>query len=837
MSLFDSIRLGASGVSAGYEIERSIRLEKSQSMYLSRTAGNPTNQNKFSYSCWVKRTKVFDGSMVMYGGGGGSQTNSNAEALLYFVGSDQIASVYQGGLASCNVGWFMKATRKLRDPSAWMHFLSVWDGTLSGDSNRIKFYVNGVQDPLEHDCGSTSAGFAYLNKNGSTQYIGRMDAGSGPYYASFYLAEAYFVDGTACVPSDFIETSSTTGQVVPKNSEDVLSGLTMGNNGFYLNFSDNSNTTASTLGKDYSGNNNNWTPHNFNTNDIVQDSPTNNWAVLNINDKSNDTRLEISNGNLKAYASHGFRTVRSTFGVSSGKWYWEARLISWGDSFIGITDAEENISSTTRGAETANSAMIRQNNGNLRTNGGDAPYGNSQSNGDILGFALDMDNGKFYISENGTFYNSGNPANGTNAGKTGITGTVCPAAAPYDYRSCYFNFGQDDTFDGAQTSQGNTDGNGLGKFKYAPPSGFLALCSANLPNPSVVDGKKHFNTLTYSGNNSTNTITGLDFQPDWVSVKRRNGTASGNLVDSVRGVRKHIETDSSDAEQTESAGKNLTSFNSNGFTLGSDNSGSGQINTSGGTFVAWCWKAGTSFSNSAGYNSATLASSGSINASAGLAIISYTGNGSSNTNIKIAHGLGVKPAGIWLKNRSSGSQWRGWHQSLSTDGSYVIKNIIMNSSGSENNYGSQLRDLDSSTFTVRDVDANGNASVNKNGDNYIAYVFSEVEGYSKFGQYPGNSDSTRGTFVYLGFKPALVIIKKKNGDDNWEIHDNVRDPENPADRALFLNSTAGESTGRNIDFCSNGFCQRNANGNTNESGYTYIYYAWAESPFKFANGR
>ena len=164
--------------------------------------------------------------------------------------------------------------------------------------------------------------------------------------------------------------------------------------------------------------------------------------------------------------------------------------------------------------------MIRQNNGDIRTGGSNSSYGNSQSNGDILGFALDMDNGKFYIAENGTWYNSGDPVNGTNPAKSGLTGRVCPSASPYDYKSCRFNFGQDDTFDGTETSQGNTDGNGHGKFKYAPPTGFLTLCSANLPDPAILLPNKHFEPLLYTGDNtSNNQITGLNFAPDFVWLK------------------------------------------------------------------------------------------------------------------------------------------------------------------------------------------------------------------------------------------------------------------------------------------------------------------------------
>ena len=183
------------------------------------------------------------------------------------------------------------------------------------------------------------------------------------------------------------------------------------------------------MGKVTPGNGNNWTPSNFNVSDISSDTPTNNFCVMNINDKSNSTNLKIQYGGRRVFASHGFRTVRGTFGVTSGKWYWEARLETWSDSFIGVTNVEEYIGGTTRG-ETLNSAMIRQNNGDLRSNGSNSSYGSSQSDSDILGFALDMDNGNFTIAKNNSWFNSGDPANGTNPGKTGLTKRMCPAAAP-----------------------------------------------------------------------------------------------------------------------------------------------------------------------------------------------------------------------------------------------------------------------------------------------------------------------------------------------------------------------------------------------------------------------
>ena len=364
MSFFtDSIRAGASGAAEAYQVERSLRWTKDSSSYMSRTAGSATNDQKVSYSTWIKLTEL-DATTLIYGGGGGTQTNSNAESLVYITGDGKLSSNYKGGLGSCSIGWFMQGTRVLRDINAWYHIMATFDGTQSGDTNRLKFYVNGVQDPLGHICGSTNAGYQYVNKNGATQYIGRQDQGGGPGYADIYQAEAYFVDGTIYTPSDFIETDSETGQVVPKSSTSVLAAISLGNNGGYYNFSDNSGTTATTLGKDHSSNSNNFTPHNFSVsagtgNDSLEDSPTNNFCVISRLDSWRSS-TEVEEGSLKFRRhSSNFGGARGTFGVSSGKWYYEftkgSGLVQagWSNAGFDINDNNGDVGLASSGVNSA----------------------------------------------------------------------------------------------------------------------------------------------------------------------------------------------------------------------------------------------------------------------------------------------------------------------------------------------------------------------------------------------------------------------------------------------------------------------------------------------------
>ena len=490
MALFDPIRLGSSQPT-GYEIEKSLMFTDQRQTDLRRTPSSAGNRRTMTFSFWAKHVDA------------GNRENSNEDHYFYNAnyGSNNPQSYITwknnrlavefvtGGSYSGSVA----TEAYFRDVAAWTHYVIQIDTTQGTSSNRVKFFINGVEETNKT---GNNVSLQYPSQNFDTafcadteQVIGEYFGGGGSSNYDGYVAEFHLIDGSVKAPTEFAEYDDNNAWIPKKYVGSY------GTTGFYLKFNDNSGTTSTTMGKDSSGNGNNWTPSNFNVSDISPDTPTNNFCVMNINDKSNSTQMQVQYGGRRAFATHGFRTVRGTFGVTSGKWYWEARLETWEHSFIGVTNVEEYIGGTGRGAETSNSAMVRQNNGNLRTNGSDAGYGSSQADGDIVGFALDMDNGKFYMAKNNSWFNSGNPANQTNPGKTGLTKRMSPAAAPYDNKSCYYNFGADDTFNGAITSAGNTDGNGEGKFKYSPPSGFLALCSKNLPEPTIPEGKKHFDTF------------------------------------------------------------------------------------------------------------------------------------------------------------------------------------------------------------------------------------------------------------------------------------------------------------------------------------------------------
>jgi len=331
---------------------------------------------------------------------------------------------------------------------------------------------------------------------------------------------------------------------------------------------------------------------------------------------------------------------------------------------------------------------------------------------------------------------------------------------------------------------------------------------------------EYFNTKLYSGNSSTQSITGVGFQPDWTWIKYRNdGTYGHDLYDAVRGATKTLNSNNTNAEYT--SADRLTLFDSDGFSLGSNAS----VNNSGGNYVAWNWLAGgTGVSNTDGSITSTV----SANTTSGFSIVSYTGNGSAGSTI--GHGLGVAPAMIITKVRSTSNNWMVYHKSLP-----ITEYLIMNStvaSQTDNEVVYYDTAPSSSVFTI-----GNNGVVNGSGSTYIAYCFAEKKGFSKFGSYTGNG-SADGTFVYTGFKPAFVIFKNTTtANRQWYLMDNKRNTYNVANIVLAPNQANDESwwgTGNNIDFLSNGIKIR-SNSDINNSGDNFIYMAFAENPLVGTN--
>jgi hypothetical protein len=341
---------------------------------------------------------------------------------------------------------------------------------------------------------------------------------------------------------------------------------------------------------------------------------------------------------------------------------------------------------------------------------------------------------------------------------------------------------------------------------HQEPSGVWIMAYTTIDKPS-----DYFNTVLYSGTGSSQAITGVGFQPDWVWIKNRTGTNWHTLYDVIRGTTKVLNSNQSEAESTDATG--LTSFDSDGFTHGSGGNG----NVNGGSFVSWNWLASnTTASNSNG----SITSSVSASTTAGFSIVSYTGNATSGATV--GHGLSSQLDVIFIKNRTDAEAWQTYHRPLG-----ATHHLSLNATSSAQDNDTRFNDTDptSSVFTL-----GNNDTVNKNSSNFIAYCFAEVKGFSKFGSYTGNGNAD-GTFVYTGFKPAFIIFKRTSGTGNWQLLDNKRTGFNPENHTQYPNSNLADQDETDANIFSNGFKLTNTGTDGNGSGSTYIYMAFAEAPF------
>jgi hypothetical protein len=435
----------ASGGFYPYQIEQSLRFNDDDSAYLSRTPAGAGNRKTWTWSGWVKRCDFGTNRPIW-----SAYTDANNRDIFQWDSARLQYVNISGGSANTN----LNTTALFRDTSAWYHVVLAVDTTQATSTNRIKIYVNGTQQTDFIASTYPSQNTDMMTNNNVASYLGREV--NGGQYADNYLAEVNFIDGTALDPTSFGETKS--GIWVPK----AYSGA-YGTNGFYLSFAD-----SAAIGDDLSGNGNDWTANNLVSTDVLLDSPTENYAVLNPLDKY--STVALSEGNLSFSISEAaYRKVRSSMGMSSGKWYCE---VFGSSDTVGICSANVALS-TSVGQDASGYGYIV--NGNKFNNNVQSSYGASWNNTNIIGIAYDADAGSL------TFYKDG-ASQGT--AFTSITEEMFFAISAYNLSSGgIFNFGQDSSFAGNKTRQGNTDDNGVGDFYYAPPSGFLALCTANLARP------------------------------------------------------------------------------------------------------------------------------------------------------------------------------------------------------------------------------------------------------------------------------------------------------------------------------------------------------------------
>jgi len=779
----------------GYDVNNSVRIRSSASAYFNRTPASAGNRQKFTYSVWHKSSLVNVTSLL------NANSNSSNTDAIYF---DSNKLVFESNVSGVNI-MNLTTSQVFRDPSAWYHFVFSVDTTQATAANRIKIYVNGQQITVFTTATYPSQN-SNLNINSNVAHnIGRfLSNGGTTYYSDGYYAETYFVDGQAKVSSDFGETDATTGVWKPK----AYTG-TYGTNGFYLKFSDIATTSGSNagLGKDFSGNTNYWTTNNISvtsgtTYDAMKDSPTNtsatvaNYAVLNPVDKSTGT---ITNANLTYASSSGFG-ARSTISMSSGKWYCEVTCSTASDNMLGILSSTENISTLSFPGNTSTSYGYYSSNGNKYNNGTSTAYGASYTTNDIIGIAFDADAGTL------TYY------------KNGVSQGTAFSSIP----SGSYSFGY-----GNGTSGGSFNF-GQRPFSYTPPTGYVALNTYNLPTPTILQGNKYMDATLYVGNGvSQNVVTATGFKPDFVWIKDRTTAGQDNgLYDTVRGTGRTLYSNLTNAES--SVISTLTAFNSNGYTVGTEN----MANKANDNFVGWSWQAGQGSTSS--NTSGSITSTVSVNTTAGFSIVTYTGNAVNGATV--GHGLGVAPKMIILKGRSAGTAggpWYTYHASTGATNLLRLNTTAAAASDSVFYYTTPT----ANTFYLGAPAGYSNGS----GETYVAYCWSEIAGFSRFGSYTGNGN-VDGPFVYTGFRPKFVIVKRTDSTGDWYVIDSSRATYNQIGPGLNPNTssaefTLGSPTGGALDFLSNGFKWRGTYVDMNASGGTYIFMAFAENPFKNALAR
>ena len=579
------------------------------------------------------------------------------------------------------------------------------------------------------------------------------------------------------------------------------------------------------------------------TYDSMIDSPTNfsdgtaynrgNYCTLNPLDKGGGSsssfflaaNLNFGDTTDGASANGDNAGFRSTIGVSSGKWYIEGTKLNATTNQRGFGFGTPTIAlGTWNGGPTNNlttstdqfigmdpntaTAFIKTGSNAATTVASSiATYQNT-----VYGIALDLDNLQvsFYV-------------NGAQVGST-TSFTKPTADATY-----FVTFSQQSTWN----RPGWALNFGQRPFYYTPPSGYKALNTFNLPTPTIGNGAAYMAATLYTGNggtqsinNGTNTTIGTAFQPDFIWMKSRNNTYSNLLFDSVRGGTKRLISNLTDAEATVSGGVN--SFDSNGMTIQNDAS-LANLNASGTTYVGWQWQAGkgTTSSNTSGSITSTV----SVNATAGFSVVTYTGTGA---NATVGHGLGVAPSMIIVKNRSTAQNWSVYHVSTGNTGGMTLNTT------DAFNTGATYWNSTTPTSTVFTVGTG--TTVNQSTSNMVAYCFAAVRGYSAFGSYTGNG-STDGPFVFTGFRPRWLLIKRSSSTADWILHDTSRSPYNLTTTAQTLAPNLSDAEGSasfandDFDMLSNGFKIRNTGGAINFNGDTYIYAAFAENPFNYSRAR
>ena len=809
----------------GTDIQRSLRFRSNASAKLNRTFGTNTSNTTKTLSFWMKRGKTGSYQTLF-----GTTSSGYIESRLQFTNTDELQYTDRdAGSGSTDIQKI--TTRKFRDVGAWYNIVFAINTTDGTADDRIKIYINGVQETDFSSSTNPSSSYDVSFFRSSVDNF--IAANNTSDFFDGYLTEINFIDGQALDSSYFGFTDSQTGIWMSKAYEG-----TYGNNGFYLKFADNSAASAAAIGKDSSGNGNNWTPNNISvtsdhTNDSMLDTPSNNFANLNntnffmIDLGSTVNQLE-EGGLFLDNPNNADRAVHATQLMQKGKKYYVEGVYyeagSGSQSNWAITSLTKNdgypMKPNSNRDEGAWGIDWRGGAGTpaiFYKDGGQSNSGSRPSNGQVIGMAIDLVNGKIWFSKAGSYaWGGGNPVNGTTPDISGVPTdedfyfTVSVDSGGPNYTDFRINFGQQ-------------------PFQYKP-SGFDGLLNSEtitVTPPVIMRPKRHFDTVLWTGNSSSSnrSITGLEFKPDLVWSKTRNYAYHQVLIDSVRGVSNRLNSDQEFSENHTNGGY-LASFDNDGITWQYGGGSGNEWWNQSYNYIAWCWKAGgTAVSNTDG----DITSSVSVNEEAGFSIATYTGS-TANGALTVGHGLGKKPAWVMIKRRDSSSEWIVGHKGLDTTNAFTNHKFLKleETSGVFTNslvWGAEP------TTTVTQIVTDGNAGAANltSSGTYVMYSWAEIPGYSAFGRYKGNGGSV-GSYVHLGFRPAFLILKRIDDSKSWILFDNKRSPSNLVDKSLYPNKTDVENNFSNleVDFLSNGFKLRNSVNTINGSGGTFVYMAFAE---------
>ena len=748
-------------------IANSVIFNRADNPRLARTPSSAGNRKTWTFSVWIKRVALGSARNLILTT---SPSGGTAGEFLMFHTDNTIK------FTDATSSYYNLITnRTFEDTSKWYHLLIAADTTQATAANRIKMYIDGDQITSFSTETYPSQDFQFeVNNTSNPMNLGGDYGSSGSENASYYFAEVNIVDGTALTPSTFGVTDTSTGRWIPK----TLSGITYGTNGFRLEFGD-----SSALGDDTSGNGNDFTATNLASTDQTTDSPTQNHATLAVNGPN--IASAFSEGNLKVtFATSSSMTGGlSTLKMVSGKYYMEATVdsISSAGLVLGIMGSDRYTATNEFTGTRFDAYGYYSVDGNLfnnyDSNSTSFTFGDSYTTNDVIGIAVDLDNDKLYFSKNGTFQNSANPSAGT-GGQSIISAKSTTAGF---YRFCL-------TDGGTGSTDIVTANFGQKSFTYTPPTGFVALQQDNLPE----------------------TAKGVS---SFVWIKSRDTAYNHISFDSSQGVNVRLLPSATNSAVT--AQDTLNKFLKGGFQTGSNST----MNSSGDSLVAWNWVAngGTTATN----NDGSVTSTVQANTTAGFSIVRWTGGGSAAT---VGHGLSSTPEWIFYKRTSaSGDGWIVYH--TGQNASPANGSVQLQSNGGFTS-DSTLWNNTAPTSSVISIGSYGMGS----GEERTAWVWHSVDGFSKFGKYTGNG-STDGPFVYTGFRPAFVLMKRVNTTGNWYLKDTTRDTFNPCEKTLMPNLTNAEAAQTYIDILSNGFKQRIGNDASNISGSTYIYIAFAEHPF------